>query len=117
LLFAVSRPEPKKIELVYFPYYLFEPSLQVKGDQRSVFVASDGVLGELAFVRMETLDLLDEVDAPSFDFQIDVERANRAADAPGISRRILAITSGAIGRRPHRHPSPRAALTFIAASP
>ncbi|MCK4660867.1 MAG: hypothetical protein KAV82_15210 [Phycisphaerae bacterium] len=75
LLFAMSRPEPERIELIYFPYYLFELSLLVKGGKQSVFVGSDGVLGDLVFLEMETLEFVEQADAPRFDFHIDMEKA------------------------------------------
>jgi len=71
----MSRPEPERIELIYFPYYLFELSLLVKGGKQSVFVASDGVLGNLVFLEMETLEFVEQADAPRFDFHIDIEKA------------------------------------------
>lgn len=75
LLFALSRPEPERIELIYFPYYLFELLLLVKGGKQSVFVAADGVLGDLVFMEMETLEFAAQADAPRFDFHLDMEKA------------------------------------------
>ncbi|MCK4872904.1 MAG: hypothetical protein KAS72_09285 [Phycisphaerales bacterium] len=75
LLFAMSRPEPERIELIYFPYYLFELSLLVKDGKQSVFVAADGVLGDLVFLEMETFEFVEQVDTPCFDFHIDMEKA------------------------------------------
>ncbi|MFH1748881.1 MAG: hypothetical protein ABIG44_17760 [Planctomycetota bacterium] len=75
LFFALRRREPEKIELIYFPYYLFELALLVKGGKQSVFVASDGVLGDLAFLEPETLEFVEQVDAPHFDFHLDMETA------------------------------------------
>lgn len=79
LLFAGKRPKPEKIELLYFPHYVFKISLSVKGGQREMFLASDGVLGNFAFLEMDNLDFLESVDAPCFDFQVEVEKAKERA--------------------------------------
>lgn len=75
LFFARRKPRPEKIELVYFPYYTFRISLSVEGKQREIFVASDGVLGDFAFLETDALDRVEETDAHRFDFQIDMEQA------------------------------------------
>lgn len=74
-LFSRRGPRPERVELIYFPYYLFELSLLVKGGKQSTLVASDGVLGDLVFLEPETLEFVEQTDAPCFDFHIDIERA------------------------------------------
>jgi len=76
--FARRKPKPEKIELIYFPYYLFRIVLSVEDKQREIFVAADGVLGEFAFMEMETLDFLEEADAHRFSFHIDMESAKES---------------------------------------
>ncbi|MCK4304617.1 MAG: hypothetical protein KAY24_10310, partial [Candidatus Eisenbacteria sp.] len=73
--FIRSKPKPIKLELIYFPYYLFKISLAVEGGKREISIASDGILGSLAFLETQTLDLLESVNAPRFSFQIQEERA------------------------------------------
>lgn len=66
---------PERIELVYFPYYLFKISLSIEGKRREIFVACDGVVGDFAFLEMETLDCVEGTDTPRFSFQIDIKAA------------------------------------------
>lgn len=75
LSFLRRRPQPQMLELVYFPYHLLEISLAVGGDRREIPIACDGVIGNLAFLETEALELLDETQAPCFDFRIGAQEA------------------------------------------
>lgn len=79
LLFAKGKAEPRKVELIYFPYYLFKISVVTDSSTRDVSVACDGVLGTVAFMEMEQLDFLADVDAPRFEFRLAAEEARQNA--------------------------------------
>ncbi len=75
-----GRPlRPERVELVYFPYHLFEVSVADAGAERRVRVALDGVLGVFSFVETDALDLRPEADGPRFPFRIGGEEAGEKA--------------------------------------
>ena len=74
-LWPGKKPSPQKIELIYFPYYLFKISVAIGGGKREICVAADGLLGDLALPEMGTLEFLEQADSPRFNFQISMEEA------------------------------------------
>ncbi len=81
LSFRRRNPEPEKIELIYFPYYLFKISIIDRKKKREISVASDGLLGDFAFLEIANLNFIDKTNVPHFNFRIEVEKAkNKVLD-------------------------------------
>lgn len=70
------KQTPVKIELVYFPYYLFRISVVEDAKGKALFLALDGISGEFTFLDMKNLEFKDKSEGmPCFNFQIQMKEA------------------------------------------
>ncbi len=71
---------PKRIELLYLPYYLFHFILSGDGRERKVSIAMDGLLGNVVFFVGENLKFEKDTDFhPCCDFLLSFENAMEKA--------------------------------------
>lgn len=66
---------PKRIELIYVPFYLFEAILEGNGVERRSLISVDGLVGEPSFYTSEDLQATDKMEVPTCDVSISKEDA------------------------------------------
>lgn len=69
------KQEPEKIELIYFPYYLFRVSITEGTEDKELFLALDGIQEEFTFLEMKDIEFLKKTESPHFKFRIKINEA------------------------------------------
>ena len=70
---------PKRVELIYLPFYVFEVLLTDRGGDGRATVSVDGLIGHAMFFVEEGLDYVSENDGVVCDFVLGSAEARRIA--------------------------------------
>jgi len=73
-----KKGEIVKIELIYFPCYIFEVTATSRKVEKKNYVSVDGIKGTFSFLNLENVTFLEEGNT-SFYFEIKEEEARRIA--------------------------------------
>ena len=77
---SLKKPyPPKKTELLYLPFYLFDILLQEDDVEKKVTVSVDGLLGNTLFFLKNDLDYVSDMDGPRCPFLLTQPEAEKIA--------------------------------------
>ena len=96
IIFWRSPGEIAKLELIHFPYYMFEVKFTTKKGEQKVTVCVDGINGTFAFLDLDKVTISEE-GKPSFKFELSFEEAEKIAKD---EYRGVILQSGLLAKTP-----------------
>lgn len=68
---------PKRMELIYLPFYLFDIFMEKERKKQKVILSVDGLLGNTVFFVKDNMNYEDRTDHPSCNFELSSAAAKK----------------------------------------